>query len=76
MRQFGDYDLASVTGAAGVPIRAINSAVYPTNVEGNREIAADFDVRILEGVGHFPMLVVPDELNAVLLEVVTELSGA
>lgn len=71
----GDYDQAAALRAAQVPVRAINSAVYPTNVEGNRAVAEDFDVRVLEGVGHFPMLVVPEELNRLLLEVLAELAG-
>ena len=75
MRRFGDYDTAAAMRAAGVPIRAINSAVNPTNVEGNRQYG-DFDVRVIEGVGHFPMLVVPEELNRLLLEVLAELTAA
>ena len=76
MRRFGAYDQAAALRAAAVPVRAINSAAYPTNVEGNREHATDFDVRVMEGVGHFPMLVVPGELNRLLSEVLAELSPA
>ncbi len=74
MRRFGAYDQAAAMRAAGVPVRAINSVGYPTNAEGNRE-HGDFDVRIIEGVGHFPMLVVPGELNRMLLEVLAELTS-
>ncbi len=73
MRVFGEYDQAAAMRAAAVPVRAINSAVYPTNLEGNRE-HGDFDVRVVEGVGHFPMLVMPGELNRLLLEVLAELA--
>ena len=72
---FGSYDTAAAMAAAGVPIRAINSAVYPTDVEGNREVA-DFDARIFEGAGHFPMLVIPEELNRQLLAVLAGLTTA
>lgn len=74
MRAFGAYDAAVAMRSAGVPVRAINSAVYPTDLEGNRE-HGDYEVRILEGVGHFPMLVVPEELSRLLLEVLAELTG-
>ncbi|MEM7356737.1 MAG: alpha/beta hydrolase [Acidobacteriota bacterium] len=76
MAQFGDYDMAAALAEAATPVRAINSAVYPTNLEGNRTVAADFDVRVLEGVGHFPMLVTPEALNRHLLEVLAELTAS
>ena len=75
MAQFGDYDTAAALAAVQVPVRAINAAVYPTNLEANRSLAADFDVRILEGVGHFPMLVIPEELNRHLLETLAEITA-
>ncbi len=75
IRRVGDYDQAAALRAAAVPVRAINSAVYPTNVDGNRGVAADFDLRVMEGVGHFPMLVSPGELNRLLLEVLAELTS-
>ncbi|MCP3959886.1 MAG: alpha/beta hydrolase [bacterium] len=75
MGQFGAYDQAAILGAVEVPVRAINSVVYPTNLEGNRAVAADFDVEVYEGVGHFPMLVIPEELNEMLLEVLAELTA-
>ncbi len=74
MRAFGDYDTAAALGAAGVPVRAINSAVYPTNVEGNRRYA-DFEATTFEGVAHFPMLVAPEMLNRQLLEVLAALTA-
>ena len=72
--QFGSYDQAAVLGAVEVPVRAINAAMYPTNLEGNRAVAADFDVKVFEGAGHFPMLVTPEELNEMLLDVLAELT--
>ncbi len=73
--RFGEYDFAAAMRAAGVPVRAINSARYATNVEANRRHAPDFDARIIEGVGHFPMLVVPEDFNRLLLEVLAELTS-
>ena len=75
LSRFGDYDQAAAMATAGVPVRAINSAAYPTNADGNRQYAADFAVRTLDGVGHFPMLVVPEELNQHLLEILAELTA-
>ncbi len=62
--------------AAGVPIRCINAAgsSVPTDVEGNRRLA-DFDVRLMEGVGHYPMLEDPDAFDALLAETLAELSA-
>ncbi len=74
MRQFGDYDQAAVMAKVVAPIRAINSGAYSTNIAGNREIAADFDADIIEGVGHFPMLVAPQELNRRLLDTLAALA--
>ena len=76
MRGFGDYDQAAALAGAGVPVRAINSSVYPTAVEANRRIAPDFEVVVLEGVGHFPMLVAPERLNRHLLEILAELTAS
>lgn len=75
MRQFGVYDQAAVLSGVGAPVRAINSGQYPTNLEGNRSVSPDFQVDIIEGVGHFPMLVVPEELNRRLLAALAELAA-
>jgi len=70
-----DFDLPSAATAAGVPIRCINSAVsLPTRIEVNRRYA-DFDAHVMEGVGHFPMLERPDEFNALLRQVIEELTS-
>ena len=44
------------------------------STEDNREVG-DFEVRVYEGAGHFPMLVMPEELNRMLLEVLAELAA-
>ncbi len=56
-----------------IPIRVINSDKYPTNVEGNRRIAASFGVRIMTGRGHFPHLEEPGEFNRLLGLTIAEL---
>lgn len=75
MARFGVYDADAAVRAAGVPVRAINSAVFPTDVAGNREAASGFEVAVMDGVGHFPMLTRPDEFNRLLLREVGELAG-
>ena len=72
-RDYIAYDLASALQSAGVPIRCVNADLWPTNIEANREYA-DFDAVILPGFGHFLMQEAPDELNAALIEIVTDLS--
>lgn len=60
------YDLAAAVPEVGVPIRAINAARLPTDVEGNRRFAPQFEVVLMEGVGHFPMRERPDEFDHLL----------
>jgi pimeloyl-ACP methyl ester carboxylesterase len=57
-----------------LPIRVINSDKYPTNVAGNRKIAASFGARIMTGRGHFPHMEVPGEFNRLLGLTIDELS--
>jgi pimeloyl-ACP methyl ester carboxylesterase len=72
LRDFPSYDYPSSLAAAGVPVRAINSALNPTAIEINRKYA-DFDAIVIKGVGHFPMLERPGEFNALLTGVIEDL---
>ncbi len=49
-----------------VPVRAINSDNQPTHLEGNRRWFADYDVEVLPGLGHYPMLEAPAAFNQAL----------
>ena len=76
-RDFENLELAKALEAAKVPVRCINAAPrpplgMPTDVEANRR-HGDFDVVIMEGVGHFPMLEKPAEFNAKLRSVLAHL---
>jgi pimeloyl-ACP methyl ester carboxylesterase len=62
-------DLKQAARAVKVPVRAINSDVQPTALEVNRRWFADFDVEVLRGVGHYPMLERPDAFNEALRRV-------
>ena len=61
---------------AKVPVWCINSAggyksFTPTAVETNKKYA-DFGAVTIEGVGHYPRLEKPDELNRKLQDVLKE----
>jgi pimeloyl-ACP methyl ester carboxylesterase len=70
MEGFAGYDMAVAARDAGVPIRAINGDLWPTNLERNRTIAPDFDAVVMPGAGHYPMLERPEEFNRILAEMV------
>ena len=67
------YDAAPVLRGVKVPIRAINSDRVPTNVEVNRKYAPQFDVVIIKGTGHYPMLEDPARFNQMLAEILRDL---
>ncbi len=75
MEGFGGYDLAAAFRAAGVPIRAINGDLWPTDVAGNRAVTPDFAAVIMKDAGHYPMLERPDEFNRLLAGVVADLEA-
>lgn len=80
LRELERFDVARALDAAGVPVRAINADPRgglrpPTNVEANRR-HADFEVVLLERVGHFPMLEDPPAFRAALRTVLAGLPAA
>lgn len=75
MHSYVATDWPSWFQEAGVPIRAINAATpYPTNVENNRKYS-DFDVVLMEEVGHYLPMTRPEEFNTLLLETLAEMLG-
>lgn len=70
------YDLAATARKLTVPLRAINGDLFPTDVDGARKIAPDFDVVVMNHTGHYPMLERPDEFNRHVADVVQELGEA
>lgn len=66
------YDIKGGFAGFKGPIREINSDRNPTNLEGNRKYAPDFDAVILKGCGHFPQLERPAEFDATLAKVIAE----
>jgi pimeloyl-ACP methyl ester carboxylesterase len=61
--------------ALHLPLRAINSARIPTNVEADRRHSPGFDYVALDGTGHWPMFEVPAAFEAALARWVDELSA-
>jgi pimeloyl-ACP methyl ester carboxylesterase len=70
MEGLNSYDFEQSAKSAGVPIRAINGDLWPTNIEANRAIVPDFDAVIMPSAGHYPMLESPGEFNRLLVETV------
>ena len=76
---FGDapnLTLSELMRDAGVPVRCINAAARPpvgpsTDTRGNQRFG-DYDVLILEHVGHYPMLEAPDRFEAALEVILRE----
>ena len=70
---FAGYE-GAVASRLTVPLRAINGDLYPTDVEGNRKVKADFDAVIMKHMGHYPMLERPTEFNNRVTEIVASLT--
>jgi pimeloyl-ACP methyl ester carboxylesterase len=74
LASLGGYDLGSATRRLACPLRAINGDIYPTDVEGVRKVKPDFDVAVMEHMGHYPMLERPDEFNRHVADVIRRLA--
>jgi pimeloyl-ACP methyl ester carboxylesterase len=76
MKDFGRIDMPRWFSEARVPIRAVNAATpHPTEVETNRKYA-DFDVELLENVGHYLHMTRPEQLNPLLLDAIEDVLNA
>jgi len=67
-----EFDLRTALRDLGVPIHAINSDRNPTRLDRNRRYARRFDVELLPGVGHWPMLETPEAFGDALERVLDE----
>jgi len=70
---FAGYDAGAAARRVGVPVRAINGDLFPTDIEGNRKVTADFDAIIMKHTGHYPMLESPGEFNRRVAEILAGL---
>ena len=74
MESLSGYDLGAAFRNAGVPIRAINGDLWPTEIEANRTLSPGFEAVIMRGAGHYPMLERPHEFNEILAGVANRLA--
>jgi pimeloyl-ACP methyl ester carboxylesterase len=74
-RSFGGYDAAAASRRLDVPLRAINGDLYPTDVAAVRAIKPDFDVVVMEQMGHYPMLERPAEFDRLVAQTIASLTG-
>ncbi len=77
MAELQAYDTAAgFRRVATIPLVAIQSTAFPTNVEGNRKYLRHYDALYLpEGVGHYPQYEDPAALNALLSRAVELLTA-
>lgn len=68
------YNVNASARKLGVPLRAINGDLYPTNIEAARKVKPDFDVVRMKHMGHYPMLERPAEFNGHVEAVVRSLT--
>jgi len=68
-------DPVELLDGLNIPIYSINSRMYPIDIEANRELYPDFEVRFLEGVGHFIQLEDPQAFNRKLNSIIKEIIG-
>ena len=69
-RSLFKFDEAANFDKINLPVCFINSEKFPTNTEAAKRHIKSFVLKIIEGVGHFPMLEKPDEFNEVLDETI------
>lgn len=67
-------DIRKIAQLVDVPVRAINSDATPTNIDSNRKYFKNYRYKTIAGTGHYPMLEKPDEFNAILKELLDELT--
>jgi pimeloyl-ACP methyl ester carboxylesterase len=68
-----DKKMINIFSEMKTPLICINADLWPTNPEANRRHIKSYDVKIMKGVGHFPMLERPDEFNRLLGESIKEI---
>jgi pimeloyl-ACP methyl ester carboxylesterase len=56
-----------------IPIYSINSRIFPIDVETNQKLYPDFQVRFMDGVGHFVQMEDPLTFNRILKSLLKEI---
>lgn len=66
------WDDIEALGVVRVPIRSINSDLWPTNIEGNSNVAESFGIELMPGTSHFLHMEDPDSFNMLLHKTLEE----
>ena len=75
LRAVFGFDIAGAITQLRQPIHAINATRHPTLLEINRRYAPRFEVTLMDGVGHFPMIEDPKRFNRILAQTVAGFGG-
>ncbi len=74
MRAMFNHDITPVLDTLDIPIRLINSDLYPTDMEANKRHMKDAKLILLDGLGHFPQMEDPPRFNDALQNILEELA--
>lgn len=73
LRPLYKTDFREAASKVQVPVRAINSDNFPTNIDNNRKYLKDYNYVEIAGTGHYPMLESPEKFNQLLEQTIKEL---
>lgn len=73
MRNLFNYDPIPALNEIQLPIISINCNLYPVTVEENKKHVKSYNVKMMNGVGHFVMLEDKEKFNQLLQEAIDEL---
>ncbi len=73
LRSLGRYSMIGPLQDSNVPVYSISADFWPTDFVVNKKYVKSFEVKMINGVGHFVMLEDPDKFNKYLDEIVKEL---
>jgi pimeloyl-ACP methyl ester carboxylesterase len=76
MRAFMSFDRIKALKNLNLHIRCINSDRRSTDVPAGQKHAKSFELKLMKGASHFPMLEAPQEFNKLLTETIEELKKA
>ncbi len=74
LQPFYKTDIRDTAKKIGIPVRAINAELPPTETEITKKYFKDFSFKTISGVGHYPMLENPNEFNHQLETILNELN--
>jgi pimeloyl-ACP methyl ester carboxylesterase len=74
MRNSYEYNSIASIKKLNVPIISINCEKFPVKLEENRKYVKSFELKKMNGVGHFVMLEDPTKFNQLLNEAIEELT--